>query len=267
VTDERLAKIIQEKRKKIIPSTSELIKETFKEINYIPQTKTLDGKIIGITPKFALNNFNQMLKHVFDYALVVLERYEDSLYIDNIIPEICNLRADILRKIKNDNPIEFSNLIVKSLYNDLWQMMLSRSQSRKQRGGKDWEYEIAYMLDLINISYDMQTGKDRSDFKIPSKKAFEEDRTKTILLSAKRSLRERWKQVASELHNTRATNVYLATTEIAKKLPLNKVNEIWDYNVHLLVWDDTKAEFPDHPGIVSFSDFAKRDIPTFKKFW
>lgn len=264
--DEKLGKLIRDTRNKIIPTSEDLIKETFLDLGYLPQKETLNG-ITGIDPHDALNNFNDMLKKVFTHSLVVLERYEDSLYIDSIVPSICSLRSDIIRQIKNNDPIEFTNIALQKLYPDLWQMMLSRSQSRKQRGGKDWEYEIAGMLNLIQISYDMQTIKDRSDFKIPSEKAFLNDRTKTFLLSAKRSLRERWKQVAQELQATRASNVFLATAEEPENLPKHKVDEIWEFGVHLLVWDETKAKYPDHPGIVSFSEFAKRDIPAFRNYW
>lgn len=88
------------------------------------------------------------------------------------------------------------------------------------------------------------------------------------MLSAKRTLRERWREVVEELYNTRSPNVYLATADSLKGISQEKVEQIKQYNVHLLVWDDIKAtKFMNEPMVLGYSDFANKEILVFRNYW
>ncbi len=248
-----------------MPSSKEVVKETFGELGLKADTSLVPG----ITPNDALSNFNDYLRRVFDHTLTVLERYEDRVY-PLVLRELPKLRSSEMSRInrKSRTFVEQIGDVLEVLYPDVWKVMLSRSQSRKTRGGKDWEHQIAQMLELSRIPYDMQEAKWRTDFMIPSAKAFDRDRTKSILLSAKRTLRERWRQVAEELFRTKATNAYLAVAEEKGKITLSKVDEIWEHNVHLLVWDDIKRDkFSRHPGVMDYTTFAEVEVPALRRHW
>ena len=263
VPENEVSRIVRKVRKNVIPSSERIVEEAFHDLDYISETMIVEG----IKPGYALANFNDMLRRVFEHTLNVLEKYEEEAYAKQVLPQICELRSEVLSSIEGSSNVEIVSRGIYHLYDDLWQIMLSRSQSRKQRGGKDWEWEIAGMLDLAEIPFKMQSAHLRTDFLIPSAVAFEHDRTKAILLSAKRSLRERWAHLAEEIQRTRAANAYLAVAEETEALPLSKVNQIWHYNVHLLVWDHVKEAFADHPGVMSYSQFANEEIQALQRHW
>jgi hypothetical protein len=248
---EETLKICRELRTKFLPRAEDIVKEALLELNL---QKGM------ITPKDALKGFDKNLRRVFDQTLVVLERYERKVYITALKEVAKRRRSELVGKDIEDS--------LEILMDDIWKVMQSRSQSRKSRGGSDFELELQGLLELCGITYTAQAAKERTDLIIPSLKFFQRDRTKSIIVSAKRTLRERWKQVAEELYATRSPNVYLAVAEEIGQITKEKADAVWKYNIHLLVWDDLKkSDFPSHPGVIGYSEFATVEIPTFQRHW
>lgn len=238
-------------RRKVLPKADDIVKEAFRDLNLLKSSTT---------PKEALKDFNKNLRGVFDQTLVVLERYERKVYVAALREVARRRESELKGKVIGD--------ALEILLDDIWKIMQSRSQSRKSRGGSDFELELQGMLDLCAVPYTPQAAKERTDLIIPSLTFFQHDRTKSIIVSAKRTLRERWKQVAEELLATRSPNVYLAVAEEVGEITKEKVDAIWKYNIHLLVWDDLKKnDFPNHPGVLGYSEFASVEIPTFQRHW
>ena len=82
----------------------------------------------------------------------------------------------------------------------------------------------------------------------------------------KRTLRERWAEVAEELFNLRAPNVFLFT---ADENPTNTHAErLADYNIHLVVWDDVKTQkFPERPLVLGYTEWANRRLGMLSQHW
>lgn len=125
------------------------------------------------------------------------------------------------------------------------------------------------MFQLAHIPFEEQTENYHTDFVIPSLQFFEKDRTRAMIFSVKRTLRERWQEVVEELHHTNCPNVYLATADAAKKITrTTHIEGLRRYNMHLVVWDNVKAEkFPIEPVVRSYTEFAMVDVPTFRGYW
>lgn len=92
---------------------------------------------------------------------------------------------------------------------------LSASQHRKSRAGRSFEQHIARLLIDGGISFEEQavTGGRRPDFVLPSLvKLKSRSRTfdEALVLSAKTTLRERWKQITLEKFNA---GLFLATVD------------------------------------------------------
>lgn len=92
---------------------------------------------------------------------------------------------------------------------------LSASQHRKSRAGRSFEQHIARLLIDGGISFEEQavTGGRRPDFVLPSLvKLRSRSRTfqEALVLSAKTTLRERWKQITMEKFNA---ELFLATVD------------------------------------------------------
>jgi hypothetical protein len=200
---------------------------------------------------------------------MVLERYEQRVYSERVMPAIAQLRTQEIEGLPRGSNVEIVSRSLQLLYQDLWKVFLSRSQSRKQRGGLDFQEQIKLLFQLANVPFEEQTREYHTDFVFPSQLFFERDRTRAIIFSVKRTLRERWQEVVEELHHTNCPNVYLATADEASKITRSThINGLRRYNMHLVVWDNVKAEkFQNEPVVRNYTEFATMDIPTFRSFW
>lgn len=270
---EEIEKLVRKVRKQTIPDPEAVVKQAFRELGYIKASPSYPQ---GKTPTDVQGNFNLYLKNVFKKTLEVLERYEFEAYAIKTIEEICKLRSnDIRQTVKTilktyEDSYQGFEASVKALfqkwYPDLWKMFLSISQSRKARGGVDFQYQLSGLFDLMDLSYDKQREKFRVDFYMPSITDFQRDRTRCMLISLKRTLRERWREVVGELYETRAPNVYLATAD--EDISFEKIKGISRHNIRTVVWDEIKEEnFPDEPMVISYTQLANREIPAFRQFW
>src|SRR5690606_12369600 len=94
-------------------------------------------------------------------------------------------------------------------------VFLSASQQRKTRAGRSFEHHIAAALTAGRIRFVAQavTGGRRPDFVMPDLAQLKNRRRArgdALVLAAKTTLRERWKQVSSERINC---EVFLATVD------------------------------------------------------
>lgn len=134
------------------------------------------------------------------------------------------------------------------------------SQSRKTRGGQDFELQIEGLLKLSQVPYERQVTENRTDFIVPSIQVYERNRNEALVLSAKRTLRERWREVAEELFNLRSPNVYLLTAD--EDVSYGHVEGICKrYNIWLVVWDNLKqSKFADEPLVLGYTGWARERI-------
>jgi hypothetical protein len=248
-------------RKKRLPSSEAIVDETFKKLQLIPNMTT---------PENVQRNFNQIFKQVWLETLRVLEDYEESVYPSNIIDALIGVKSDVVERSKIISQSKGYRQAVKflfvSLYPYLREIFLSISQSRKARGGKDFELQFGRLLELMNIPYQKFNRAYRVDFMLPSDDLFKKNPTAAAIVSAKRTLRERWREVVEELHAMRSPNIFLATADpdVAK----GHVKGICgDYRIHLVVWDEIKEKYSREPLVLGYTQWANDRIPILRKFW
>jgi hypothetical protein len=257
---------IRQVRREMIPSSREIVSQTLHELGYTDQL---------VDSEHVRQNFNGYLRGIFEHALEVLERYEEPTYAVDAIDKLADLQRDDLvearrvMKRAGDDEAAFETAfkwLIRKWYRFLWTLFLSISQSRKTRGGKDFELAISGLLDLMNIPHERQPARYRADFILPSIDVYRRDRNLAIVLSAKRTLRERWQEVVDELQRMNSPNVYLATTD--ESISLEKQREIAQRNIYLVVWDEVKrALFPDDSLVVGYSEFVNRILTHFEARW
>lgn len=93
-----------------------------------------------------------------------------------------------------------------------------------------------------------------------------------MVVSMKRSLRERYKQFFEELGITGGITVYLLVTETyeeAKKdITLFKLKRLNEQNIYLVVRDQVKtARLASLNNVISFTDFINRELPNHRIQW
>ena len=101
---------------------------------------------------------------------------------------------------------------------------------------------------------------------IPSDDVFKRNPTAGAIASAKRTLRERWREVVEELQAMRSPNIFLVTADY--DVSKGHVKAICgDYRIHLVVWDQVKEKYSGEPLVLGYTKWANDRIPILKQFW
>jgi hypothetical protein len=249
-----------------MPTSADVVKEACERLTY-------SGS--GVTREDIRLSFDTRLRSLFEETLVVLEDYEERIDAGLILPELVReRRSDIegeYRQLEKagHGPDAFQEAVTRLLkgwHVILRGLFLSVSQSRKQRGGKDFEYQIRTLLDLAAIPYEAQSRRERADFLLPSSAMLGTEKPKAVLLSVKRTLRERWQQVVRELQDIGCPNTYLATAEDG--VAHSVVEGITRHNIYVVVWEQLKREqFPTAPMVVGYNQFIGLVTAHFMPQW
>lgn len=122
--------------------------------------------------------------------------------------------------------------LVKSKFNELRDFYKSISQSRVARAGGSLQNHIAYILAILNYPFEAQkmiNGK--PDFILPNAALYHSTPSECILVTAKRTLRERWRQIITE--GFRSPYYFLVT--IDEKQSLDNLREMAGHRIYLVV--------------------------------
>jgi len=157
-------------------------------------------------------------------------------------------------------------------FNGFYSEMLNAAQQRKARVGAGFEAHIRALLVAGDIPFVEQkiVSSLRPDFVLPSLELYKAKSSAALVLSAKTTLRERWKQVTME---RRGCPVFLATMD--EKVAVSSVKKMQEHEVFLVVPETFKSrtravvDFSAEPNVLSFSEFfrdeiAKRRAPLWK---
>lgn len=146
-------------------------------------------------------------------------------------------------------------------------MLLSAAQQRKSRAGYSFEHHIEAMLIDGGVPFENQViieAKKRPDFILPSKALYDDGgRTnkEALVLSAKTTLRERWKQVGQEMKNC---DLYLATVD--ENIAANAIEDMASQGIVLVVPEGLKnsdtTEYKKQASVISFESFFHAEIGT-----
>lgn len=144
----------------------------------------------------------------------------------------------------------------------LYQVMLDASQQRRTRVGAGFESHIRKMLVAGGIPHEEQAvvSTRRPDFVLPNKNLYEQRSSDALVLAAKTTLRERWKQVPMEQRNC---TVFLATMD--EKVTLSAVKEMANLQITLVVPESfrspgTVIEYAKEPNVMTFEKFFIEEI-------
>lgn len=150
-------------------------------------------------------------------------------------------------------------------FHEIDRTLLSASQQRKSRAGYSFEHHIQQMLADGKIPHDVQVimeAKKRPDFVLPTYKFFKDKarpKDHALVLSAKTTLRERWKQVLNEIKNC---DLYLATVD--EDIAANAIEDMNSTGIVLVVPESLKKSdttvYGKHGNVITFRDFFRHEI-------
>ncbi len=203
-------------------------------------------------------NFNKYLKELLSLEFQIYKEYERK----------CS--AEIIRRAVDEGLLRDTGRLSESTElnsNELFTFFLSISQSRKTRAGGSFEKHVRYLFELLGYPFDRQKVLDgKVDYVIPNAQAFRRNRTACVVISVKRTLRERWRQVIGELSSTNAGKIYILTAD--ERVSRAKVEEMKSHNINLVVWDDYKSgKFGDSYNVLGFTSFVRVHLPSSRELW
>ena len=184
--------------------------------------------------------------------------------------------VELVRLILGDAPGKFdATSIIRKLVDELPKidaMMLSASQQRKSRAGYSYEHHIEAMLEGGNIPFQKQViveARKRPDFILPSLKWIDSgkpDSRTGLILSAKTTLRERWKQVEREKGGRR-----LFLTTVDENIAGNAIEDMASFGVQLVIPESllksNLAIYSRHENVLGFRDFCDRHVQLHLENW
>ena len=135
---------------------------------------------------------------------------------------------------------------------------MSLSQSRKSRAGKAFETIIQTLFTKLSYPYTPQAViNGKPDFIIPNVEHFHRNAMDCIIFTAKRTLRERWRQIVTE--GTRGFLFFLAT--IDGGLTDNQLQEMQSNRIYVVVPQEMKTEFYTKANnVISFEMFFSQHL-------
>jgi len=249
------------RKKKRLPTSDVIVNETFEKLEFLPEK---------VKPEEVQKNFNEMLRKVWLETLHVLENYEERIYPANVIEGLMALKKDVIEEsikvAQNEGYTQAVKFLFSSLYSYFRGIFLSIGQGRMTRGGRDFELQFGKLLELMNVPYQKIKRAYRVDFMIPSDDLFQKNPTAAAIASAKRTLRERWREVVEELHAMRSPNIFLVTAD--QDVAQSHVKSICgDYRIHLVVWDEVKVKYSHEPLVLGYTQWINERIPLLQQFW
>jgi len=223
-------------------------------------------RLLDIEYEIYLESEKESFEKIGEYALIYRSEY----------PEISKIIEQSIKVFQYSSDPEDKLKRCLSIMSPLYKAVAeSFAQGRKQRAGVSAQYHVAFVLDQLGFkdSYEMQRVLNgRVDFLFPNYRTWVEDRRRCTILSIKRSLRERYKQVYQELDITRGLTVYLMVTETLEEaendITITKVNELKNQNIYLVVRDQIKSvRFENMPHVYGFTQFFCSELPMLRERW
>lgn len=161
------------------------------------------------------------------------------------------------------DPGDMVTAVVKQ-FPEIDRIFLSASQQRKTRAGRSFEHHIAATLKAGRIRFVEQavTGGRRPDFVMPTLAVLRKRKRAhgdALVMAAKTTLRERWKQVTSEKLNC---DVLLATVD--DRVAPSSIREMAELGIRLVVPETLKtseeAHYKGQSNVMSFREFFDKEI-------
>ncbi len=153
-------------------------------------------------------------------------------------------------------------------FDELNAFFLSLTASRKARAVSAFEYMIGGLLMQLKYPFDTQVTIDgaKPDFVLPSEEFFRERPLDSLILTAKRTLRERWRQVVTEAN--KAYGFYLVTLD--ERISANQLAGASDHKVYVVTTSqiiENNQDYRSAYNVLSFEQFFSEHLDPLMSRW
>ena len=142
---------------------------------------------------------------------------------------------------------------------------LSLAQSRKARAGKGFEEIHNSLFGMLGYPFTAQAViNGKPDFIMPSVDYYYKNPMDSIIFTAKRTLRERWRQIVTE--GTRGLGFFLAT--IDGEVSRDQLTEMMRHRIYMVVPEKLRTEkYNGMENVISFSEFFRDHLDPRMEAW
>lgn len=147
--------------------------------------------------------------------------------------------------------------VIGDYFYTLDKFFLSRTQSRRSRAGSAFEVVLEKLFKRLQYPFESQPAIDGNpDFVFPSISLYRKNAQDAIVFTAKRTLRERWRQIVTE--GAKGLGFYLAT--IDEKVSEAQIREMKAARIHMIVPSGLKEsvwQYAAAANVITFEDFLE----------
>lgn len=194
-----------------------------------------------------------------DNFSLYFEQMQEEIYRQYLVAQESSGQKVIDNKIAEEGALYFA---------DIDKLLMSIFQSRKSRAGKAFEYIIKELFTRLSYPFSEQVDIEGAtpDFVMPSEAYFRKRPLDSIIFTAKRTLRERWRQVVTEAN--KGYSFFLAT--IDQKIGSNQIEHAAKHKIYLVVPASLKngiEVYKDAYNVISFEQFFEQHLDPALKRW
>lgn len=222
-------------------------------------SRALDEILSNKTPAKIKANFSLLVERTEEKAYSIYLAAEKKCW-KKVIRDYAKRS---LRSFREETVTGF----LESQFGEFDKFFLSLAQSRKARAGKAFETIIRSMFKKLGYPFTEQAiinGK--PDFLMPSREYYAKNAPECIIFTAKRTLRERWRQIVTE--GTRGLGFFLAT--IDGNISSNQLDEMRNNRIWLVVPTSIKqanTTYSRAANVIDFETFFEDYLDPAMKRW
>jgi hypothetical protein len=144
---------------------------------------------------------------------------------------------------------------------------LSLTQSRRARAGSTFEIILTLLFRRLDYPFvEQEIINGQPDFLLPSREHYDRNAMDCIIFTAKRTLRERWRQIVTE--GTRGLGFFLAT--IDEKISANQIEEMRRHRIYVVCSQEIIDHIPVYhrePNVINYESFFRNHLDPAMRRW
>jgi hypothetical protein len=237
-----------------------------RHISILPQSDIIREAISRIT--YVYGGDPLTLKANFDRVISDAETLAYKIYIEKELTYGSGvLNAFALHLIESGEIRSLNDLpaVLGDHFKVMDRFYLSIAQSRKSRAGKGFEDIHNTLFSRLGYPFTAQAViNGKPDFIMPSVEYYKRNPMDSIIFTAKRTLRERWRQIVTE--GTRGLGFYLAT--IDPGVSSEQLGEMMSHRIYMVVPESLKTEkYNGRENVISFMEFFRDHLDPRMDAW
>ena len=231
-----------------------------------PQAGILDEALQNIISGYG--NDPSILKENFDDAVSRSEKLVYDIYLKKEAEygrRVFSAFAHYLSSAGEIRKVEDFGTVLGDHFSSFDRFYLSLAQSRKSRAGRAFEDIHNRLFSILGYPFTSQAViNGKPDFIMPSVEYYRKNPMDSIIFTAKRTIRERWRQIVTE--GTRGLGFYLAT--IDADVSGEQLAEMMSHRIYLVVPAGVRGErYRGKENVISFAEFFRDHLDPRMEVW